>query len=170
MDYVRIILDWAGYVSTALVIGYAVWRFVLWYRGISPALRGLGNGLAKRKVALFAKNSDLAGLRQTLLRSNLFREANLIDIQRPEDIGSADDASVYVVNWPDWSDQIGTILDKKKGKDKVPLIVYCPRSAGQIPNDVMVQIDGHRNTAISNFRGRLLNDIVTAMITTSYDK
>jgi hypothetical protein len=168
METVRTILDWAGYPSTVLVIAVALWRLFLWLRGISPALRGLGNGLAKRKVALFARNADLAGLRQTLMRSNLFRESNLIDIQRPEDIGNAEDASVFVVNWPDWSEHIKTILDRKK--DKVPLIVYCPRSAGQIPNDVMVQIDGHRNTAISNFRGRLLNDIVTAMITTSYDK
>jgi hypothetical protein len=52
--------------------------------------------------------------------------------------------------------------------DATPLIVYCPRT-DRISNADMEKIDGHRNTAISNFRGRLLNDIVTAMITTSYE-
>jgi hypothetical protein len=168
METFRIILEWAGYPSTIIVIGAVLWRSYQWIRGISPVLKGFGHGLAKRKIALFARNADLAGLRQTLLRSELFQEGNLIEIQRPEDIGSAEDASVFVVNWPDWADGIEKILVKKK--DMVPLIVYCPRTAGQIPPDVMVTIDGHRNTAVSNFRGRLLNDIVTAMITSSYEK
>jgi hypothetical protein len=34
----------------------------------------------------------------------------------------------------------------------------------------MRNLDGKRHTAVTNFRGRLLNDIVTAMITTSYEK
>lgn len=168
METFRTILEWAGYPSTVIVIGAVLWRFYQWIRGISPALKGLGNGLAKRKIALFARNADLAGLKQTLLRSELFRDGNIIEVPRLEDIGSAEDASVFVVNWPDWADGIEKILLKKK--DRVPLIIYCPRTAGQIPQEVMVAIDGHRNTAVSNFRGRLLNDIVTAMITSSYEK
>lgn len=168
METLRTIFDWTGYVSTAIVIGAVIWRAYLWYTGVSPALKGLGNGLAKRRIALFAKNADLDGLRQTLLRSELFRDANIINVQQPADIGSSEDASVFVVNWPDWSEQIDTILQKKK--DRVPLIVYCPRTADPIPPEIMRKIDGHRNTAVSNFRGRLLNDIVTAMITTSYEK
>lgn len=168
MGVIRTILEWAGYPSTVIVIAVALRRGYLWLRGVSPALRGLGNGLAHRKIALFARNEDLAGLKETILRSDLFRPSNLIDVQRRADIGSAEDATVFVVNWPDWGTDIKLILEKKK--DRVPLIVYCPRSAAQIPGDVMVDIDGHRNTAISNFRGRLLNDIVTAMITTSYEK
>jgi hypothetical protein len=34
----------------------------------------------------------------------------------------------------------------------------------------MKKIDGHRHTAVTNFRGRLLNDILTAMMTTAYEK
>ena len=138
------------------------------FRGVSPALRSLGNGLRKRKIALFARNENLAGIREALLRSKLFRPENIFAIERPDDIGSSEDASVFVMYWPDWADHLDSILNKKD--DATPLIVYCPRTADRISKSDMEKIDKHRNTAISNFRGRLLNDIVTAMITTSYEK
>ena len=52
--------------------------------------------------------------------------------------------------------------------DTCALIIYVPRVLGLIPEEQMKKLDESRNTAITNFRGRLLNDIVTAMITTSY--
>jgi hypothetical protein len=46
------------------------------------------------------------------------------------------------------------------------MIVYAPYNKGRIPDDQMENLDGKRNTSVTNFRGRLLNDVVTAMITT----
>jgi hypothetical protein len=166
-EWVLYSLNWAGHVATIIVLVAVVRRIVFWIQGISPALRSLGNGLRNRKIALFARNENLGGIREALLRSKVFREENIFGIERPEDIGSARDASVFVMYWPDWADHLDAILNKKD--DATPLIVYCPRTAGPISNGDMEKIDGHRNTAISNFRGRLLNDIVTAMITTSYE-
>lgn len=166
-EWILDFLSWASYVTTAIVLVAVVRRFVFWTQGISPALWSMGNGLRKRKIALFARNENLVGIREALLRSKVFREENIFGIERPEDIGSAEDASVFVMYWPDWADYLDAILNKKD--DATPLIVYCPRTADRISNSEMEKIDGHRNTAISNFRGRLLNDIVTAMITTSYE-
>lgn len=162
------LLNWASYVTTLIVLVAVCRRLILWARGISPALRGLGNGLASRKIALFATGANVTSLTQSLTRSKLFRDKNLIEVQQVGDIGNADDASVYVMYWPDWAPHLDEILKRKR--DATPLIVYCPRTAGQIPHEQMEAIDGHRNTAVSNFRGRLLNDVVTAMITTSYEK
>ncbi len=166
-EWILYFLNWASYLTTAIVLVAMARRLILWAQGISPALRSLGNGLRKRKIALFARNENLAGIRDSLLRSKLFREKNIFGIERPEDIGSAEDASVFVLYWPDWEDHLDAILGKKD--DATPLIVYCPRTSGPISKEDMEKIDGHRNTAISNFRGRLLNDVVTAMITTSYE-
>jgi len=56
-------------------------------------------------------------------------------------------------------------------KDSTPLIVYAPQNEGRIePQEVIDEINQHRNSVIVNFRGRLLNDILTSMITTSYEK
>lgn len=166
-DWLIFLLNWSGNISTLIVLGAVVYRTVLWIRGISPALRSMGHGLSRRKIALFATGANLSSLKDALLRSKLFREKNLIYVESAADIANADDATVFVVYWPDWASNIDAVLQRKL--DATPLIVYCPRSAGQIPPEKMEAIDGHRNTAVSNFRGRLLNDVVTAMITTSYE-
>jgi len=167
-EWILYSLNWLSNLTTAILVVVIVRRFVFWIQGVSPVVRSLGNGLRKRKIALFARNENLAGVREALMRSTLFREENIIGIERAEDIGSAEDASVFLMYWSDWADHLGLILNKKS--DATPLIVYCPPTVGPISKGDMEKIGAHRNTAISNFRGRLLNDIVTAMITTSYEK
>ena len=146
----------------------AIWGFYLWSTGVFPALYRLGNGLAKRKVAVFAKNEQATSLVQLLTDSGLFKKRNIEIITRKEDIGRAERASVYLLFWPEWKDCIDDVLSKKP--DSCPLIVYAPRNRELIPEEDMIKLDGHRHTAVTNFRARLLNDMVTAMITTSYEK
>ena len=153
--------------SIVLIIGI-IWAVILWAKGISPALIRLGNGLAKRKVAIFAKGDNLQSLKKLLLDSKLFYKKNLSEITKKEDIGAAENSTLYLVFWHDWADNINEILQKKP--DGCALIIYAPRNMGLIPEDQMIKLDSYRHTAVTNFRGRLLNDIVTAMITTSYEK
>ncbi|MFA7240145.1 MAG: hypothetical protein WC091_08535 [Sulfuricellaceae bacterium] len=151
-----------------IAIAGVIWGCVLWARGILPVIIRLGKGLANRKIALFAKGDNLSSLKKLLTDSGLFDEKNICEIANEGDIGRAEQASVYLVHWPDWANAHQKILDKKP--DGCALIVYAPGSGGKIPPDVMNELDTHRNTAVTNFRGRLLNDIVTAMITTSYTR
>lgn len=145
-------------------IGYAI---ILWLRGISPALLRLGNGLARRKIAIFAKSDNLSSIKNLLLDSKLFKEKNICAITKNEDVGRAEDCTMYLVFWPDWTNDIDDILNQKP--DRCALIVYAPYDRGRIPDDQMKKLDGKRHTAVTNFRGRLLNDIVASMITTSYE-
>lgn len=162
------ILAVVGSIETIVLIVGLIWAFALWIRGISPALLRLGNGLAKRKIAIFAKNGNMSSLKRLLMDSKLFSEKNICEITKKEDIGIAEQATLYLVFWHDCADYIDDVLRKKP--DACALIVYAPRNLGPIPEDQMKNLDGHRHTAVTNFRGRLLNDIVTAMITTSYEK
>jgi hypothetical protein len=157
-----------GLIETIILVIGIIWGIVLWGRGIFPALLRLGNGLAKRKIAIFAKGDNLVSLTNLLLDSKLFRRKNIVEITKKEDIGRAECATMYLVFWHDWADDITKILNKKP--DECALIVYAPYEKGRIPDDQMRNLDGKRHTAVTNFRGRLLNDIVTAMITTSYEK
>jgi len=168
MGTVKTILAAVGALESIMLIAGLSYGVLLWTRGIFPALLRLGNGLAKRNIAIFATAENSASLRQLLLDSGLFKAKNILEIARPEDIGVAERATVYLVFWHDWADRIGEILNKKP--DGCALIVYAPRDRGPIPENLMKELDGHRHTAVTNFRGRLLNDIVTAMITTSYEQ
>ncbi len=167
MEMLLTILNLVGYISTLIVVIGTIAGVIMWFKGILPALLRLGNGLAKRKIAVFAKTENLTSLKNLLIHSKLFNEKNIIEITKKEDIGIAEGATVYLVYWNDWSENIDKILQQRK--DSEALIVYAPDGPGSIPKDKMRLLDGKRNTAVTNFRGRLLNDIVTAMITTSYN-
>ena len=167
MEGLKTILDIIGYISTAIVVVSFFWGLWAWFKGIIPALIGLGTGLAKRKIAIFAKGDNLTSMKSLLLDTKLFRKKNIIDIVTINDLGRAESATLFLVFWHDWEENIGQLLSKKA--DGIPLIVYAPRELGDIPQDYMKQISERRNTTVTNFRGRLLNDIVISMITTSYD-
>ena len=70
--------------------------------------------------------------------------------------------------WPDFSAEYKGVLAKKKDSDAI--VVYAPMDIGRIENDDYNEINRHRNAAVTNFRGRLLNDIFTSMITSGYGK
>src|SRR3989338_1410833 len=168
MSKILEILAFIGVIETIVLVVGIIWGFILWTRGVFPALYRLGNGRAKRKIAVFAKGDNVNSLRSLLTDSKLFRKNNIFEITTTGDIGKAEEASVYLVFWHDWADDISEILEKKP--DSCALIVYAPYEKGRIPDDQMRNLDGKRHTVVTNFRGRLLNDIVTAMITTSCGK
>lgn len=149
----------------AVGIAYAVF---LWLSGVSPALLRLGNGLAKRKIAIFAKGDNSTSLKNLLLDSKLFKESNIRLVGTLKDIGSAESATMLLVFWHDWATEIDNILAIKA--DSSTLIVYSPFDHQPIAVNDMKKLDGKRHTAVTQFRGRLLNDIVASMITTAYEK
>jgi hypothetical protein len=167
MDKVKAIFELLGYLSTIIVVIGLIYGAITWFRGILPAILRLGKGLARRKVAIFARGDRLISLRNLLLDSKLFKKKNLIDITSASDIGRSEDATVFLVFWHDWKDEIDQVLAKKK--DSNALVVYAPHKLGFVSAEQMERINEVRNASVTNFRGRLLSDIVISMITTSYD-
>ncbi len=168
MEQILKLLAFIGVIETIVLVIGIVWGFILWTRGVFPALYRLGNGLARRKIAIFAKTENFNSLNNLLIDSGLFSKSNICHIAKKEDIGACEKSTLYLVYWHDFSDSLDEILRKKP--DNCPLVVYSPKNQFPIPQDQVEKIDGHRNTALSNFRGRLLNDIVTSLITTSYER
>jgi hypothetical protein len=167
MDKFRAIFEFLGYLSTIIVVISLIYGAITWFRGILPAIFRLGKGLAKRKVAIFARGDRLNSLKNLPMDSKLFNKKNLIEISSTSDIGRSEDATVFLVFWHDWQEDIDQILAKKK--DKNALIVYAPQKLGFVSTEQMERINEVRNASVTNFRGRLLSDIVISMITTSYD-
>lgn len=156
-----------GTIETIVLICGIIYATVLWFRGILPVLLRLGNGLAKREIALFAKGDNVESLKSLLVDSGLFRNKNIRVITKKEDMETAKHSAVYLVFWSDWANDIDDILKMKP--NECSLNVYAPFEKGRVPEEQMVKMDGKRHTAVANFRGRLLNDIVSSMITTSYE-
>ncbi len=167
-NYTLTFLEILGIIETIswlAVLVFGVWGII---RGFLPVIIRLGKGLSKRKIAIFAKGDRSKSLEDLLLDSNLFKQKNIKSITSIGDIGKAESVTVFLVFWDDWKTDINRILEKKK--DNTALIIYAPVNSGDIPQAQMRQISEQRNVTVTRFRGRLLNDIVISMITTTYNK
>lgn len=161
------VLDIIGYISTGIVVVAFFIGSYKWIRGITPALWRLGKGLASRKIAVFASGDDYTSLHDLLVDSNLFKSKNICKITERE-CKKAEGYSLFLVHWKSAFDHFDEILNVKK--DATAVIVYAPRNEGGLPDKAMDELNNHRNAILVNMRGRLLNDIVSSLITTSYEK
>ncbi len=153
-----------GIATLFSVIGVVIVA-VLVVRGVFPVWYRLGLGLSNRKIAVFAE-SEFDALKSMLVDSQLFRETNIIRIGKKE-LKKAQPLSLLLVHWKPFENEMKEILNLKR--DNAALIIYAPQSEGFIDKEMVEKINLERNAIIVNFRGRLLNDILISMITTSYD-
>ena len=159
-----------GYISTCIVVISVVTGLVLWSRGILRILYRLGNGLVKRKISIFASIENVGSLKALLLDSELFSKDNIIEITSRDNFGKSEKSTVFLVFWKDWKNEEDRKEILKKKTDKIALVIYAPQKKGPISKDDFKKINLERNVTVANLRGRLLNDIVSFMITTSYEK
>ncbi len=168
VDWVGQGLNGIGLVSTILWVVTIAGGVYGWASGILPALIRLGNGFSKRKIAIFAIGPDLEFLKGLLEDSHLFKKNNIITISSQDQFRRANQATLYLVSWPDWSNLFGEILKIKSSKEGAALIVYAPQDKGPIPQETMRDLNRETNVSVANLRGRLLNDIIVYLITTDY--
>ncbi len=158
---------WVGGIATIIMIGGFVYTVFLVTKGVLPVWYRLGIGLSSRRIAIFA-STEYESLKSMLVDSKIFDAKNIIQINQNE-LKKAETETLFLVHWKEFQDKMPEILNLKK--DSTALIIYAPQNEGRIENPMVLnQINSHRNALIVNFRGRLLNDILTSMITTSYDR
>lgn len=149
------------------LIGF-VGSVYLIFSGLGPALHKLARGLAKRKIAVFAKADQQATLGSMLASSGLFKKKRIEEITSVDGLGTAEKLDVFLVHWPDFQDNLDDIIGLKK--DPTALIVYAPVTGGRIPDEVLNRLNAERNVTVCNMRGRLMSDIVVSMITSGYEQ
>lgn len=163
-----VVYTFAKSISPVIVMGAAVYGGYLCISGFLPVLIRLGNGLKKRKIAIFAKGAAFDSLQALFDDSKLFSSKNIVRVTSESDFGRSEGATVFLVHWPDWTQDMAKIIQRKK--DATALVVYAPQGAGFIPPETMLLLEQHRNVVVANLRGRLLNDVVVSLITSGYEK
>jgi len=153
-----------GGLTTLLMLLAVPYTIYLIVKGVIPVWIRLGMGLSKRKIAVFAED-EFDSLKSMLVDSGIFQESNVVKIHK-NSLKKAEDMTLFLVHWKSFESEIDDILEIKK--DPVALVVYAPQNEGKIDMAKLEKINNERNTIVANFRGRLLNDILTSMITTSY--
>ncbi len=155
-----------GGLTTVASLFAVLYTIYLVIKGVLPVWYRLGIGLSTRKITIFAED-EYDDLRNMLVDSKIFQGKNIIKIDK-KSIKRANSATLILVHWKPFKKDMEKILRNKK--DNAALIIYAPPDEGLIDTKHLKMFNLERNTVIVNFRGRLLNDILTCMITTSYDK
>jgi len=161
-----------GGISTLIAIIGLLSVFISWILGITPLLWRLGIGRWSRKIAIAANSETYNSLRTDLVDSGIFREKNISQISKNH-LSKVTDHNLILVHYQSSNVQeIKTMLSNKKSKAGMIFYYpeYSPQEGKEIPCEMAKDISSKENATIVNFRGRLLNDIITTMITTSYEK
>lgn len=125
-------------------LGKAAWRF--------------GLALFKKKIAIVASNDDYRDL----------KEDNIIRVS-DKHLTKAQDALLLIVVY-EYLDKehFRTIVSRKNAR--CGLIVYYPPERGRVSPEDMAILSKTAFTALCNFRGRLVNDVLLMMLSTSFKK
>ncbi len=149
-------------VTATLGIVYRISCIVL---GVSPLVFRIGKAVWRRKIAIIGSAEAYSSLKDCITDTGLFKKSNVTYIPL-ENIDKAREQSILLVDWETCSNQIDQILLFRKNHNTA-IIVYA--KPGSIPHDKMPEIANKSNTVVVNFKGRLLNDILNSLITTSFD-
>lgn len=155
-----------GGITVTIAFFAFIYRLACWAFGITPIIFRLGIALWQRKVAILGSVEIFESLKNSLIDSNIFKKKNIIHISS-DNIDKAKDVTIFLVDWETFGDKIEQIFSARKNHQTAIVIYAKPAS---IPQEKMNDIANRANTVVVNFRGRLLNDILTSLITTSYDR
>lgn len=154
-----------GLAVTLGVLGF-LYKVICWIFGITPIVFRLGIALWKRRVAIFGSVEIFESLKSSLTDSKIFKEKNIIHIKL-DNIDKAKDETIFLVDWETFGNKIEQVFSARQNHQTAIVIYAKPAS---IPQEKMNDIANRANTVVVNFRGRLLNDVLTSLITTSYDR
>lgn len=161
-----------GGISATVILLVAILNFISWVFGITPLLWRLGYGRWLRKIVIVANTEVYNQLKKDLVDSGIFRENNISQISS-QSLAEVKDRDLLLVHYQSFNEnQIKTILANKRSKAGMVFYYpeFSPKNGKRIPDEMLSQISNKENTTVVNFRGRLLNDIITTLITTSYEK
>lgn len=171
IQFVQMLIDIVGTLTTVLAIALFVWAVISWCLGVFPLFLRLGFGRWTRKIAIVADDNNCSSLTTDLIDTGIFREKNIYQI-KADSLAKLKDTTLALIHYQSFDgSQINTMLTNKRAK--ASFIFYFPEYAPPstvIPPEMLKAINNHPFTIIVNTRGRLINDIVTTLLSTSYDK
>ena len=178
--FLEIIINLEKVIALGLTIG-GLW-FVLF-----RVLARLGTGLQSRKISVIADSAEYTPLKKDLKDTGVFRENNIRRL-KPEDVDTPEKAAaelsdesllIFVYTAPPQKEDksaeaealrkrqkllLGNILEKKN--PKAGLIVYAKTNL----EEMYTTAGNVSNTVIVNTKGRILNDLLNLMMTTSLSR
>ena len=135
-------------------LGKAGWRF--------------GLALFGKQIKVVADTEDYETIHHDLIISGLIREKNITKV-RKENLSDLQDAFMIIVSC-DYltNNEFARVINGKSSR--CGLIVYSPPEKDRMPPEKMSHLNSAPFSTLCNFRGRLVNDVLLMMLSTSFKK
>lgn len=171
LNFLALFVNIVGVLTTLFAICLFIWAVISWILGVYPLFLRLGFGRWSRKIAIVANDNMYLSLKTDLVDTGVFREKNIYQIKE-DTLSKVKETTLALVHYQSFTeDQIKNILLNKKSS--AGFVFYFPEFTAPsvvIPLEMMKLINNEQFTTIVNMRGRLINDIVNTLLSTSYDK
>jgi hypothetical protein len=160
---INIVVEITGWLIVLFAILAAIGTFIAFLRGVLKPLWRLGLGLARKKVVIVASQTNADSLFNLVSDSKVFSEKNIIKVTSREDSEDIRKGDVVLYKYSDSQFSLKDVMVKKA--DSAAVVVYAK------PREITEQsewdlLDEYRNVSVCNLKGRLLNDLITLMMTT----
>jgi hypothetical protein len=156
-----VIFSLIGILATITVVIGCVWKLI-------PAAWRFGLALYGKKIYVVSDIEEYENVKSDLVDSGLIREKN-IQLITDKQIEKARKALLLIVVYGYLNDDdFKTVVSRKR--QRCGLIVYCPPGNTRIEDDKMKYLNKSSFTVLCNFRGRMVNDVLLMMLSTSFKK
>ncbi len=137
-------------------LGKAGWRF--------------GLALFAKKIMIVANEEDRNNIRCDLTRSGLIKEKNIRMVSSAQLVDLKGAFMIIVSYGYLKDDDFARVINEKSSR--CGLIVYCPPEPerGSLSEEEKSLLNSTPFTTLCNFRGRLVNDVLLMMLSTSFKK
>lgn len=150
-----------GLISVALIILGAL-------SGITQAMWRFGLALFGKKVVVIAEVTEFECIKEDLTDSGLIKSKNVIRVSDKQ-LAKARNALLLIVAYGYLNEkELEKVISDKDSR--CGLIVYCPPERGRVSPEEMQTLSKTAFSALCNFRGRLVNDVLLMMLSTSFKK
>lgn len=136
------------------------------FAGITQALIRFELALFAKKIAIIAGLDDFNDIRKDLVNSGLIKTRNIQHVTNKH-LDEAQSALLMIIVHEYLSNEEFNAVVRGK-KPQCGLIVYCPPEKGRIDEQGMKLLSMISFTALCNFRGRMVNDVLLMMLSTSF--
>jgi len=172
INFVQIFIDIVGIFTTVVAILIFIWVIISWIIGAYPIFYRIGFGRWSRKITIAANSEMYNTLKTDLVDTGIFREKNISPQITNQSFSKIKKASLVLIHYQSFTeDEIKTILSYKQAHSG--FVFYFPEFSQPdniIPKEMMKAINNEQFSTIVNMRGRLMNDIVTTLLSTGYEK
>lgn len=160
-----------GYLDIAFrLFGLAALTSILFgaFCGVTQALVRFGLALFGKKIFVVASEDEYGDIREDLVDSGLIKSGNIQRVSNRH-MDKAHDALLLIIVYGYLEPKDFEALVRTKSS-RCGVIVYCSPEKSRITEQEMSLLSRTSFTALCNFRGRMVNDVLLMMLSTSFKR